>query len=203
MEIIVKSKPLSIIGEVDVKVYDPEDLANMEPKVNQVVHNSTSDYILGYLTDLMHGNVTTQSTEFITTDTNWFDQPYPGINTSGSTPANNDGKNGIVAVVDRTTGSVKFNNETEAVKHFFLTGTKSTSTSNNVTSWTAQQAWTGGTGSSACEVSNLELGKNYEMDGQDTSLIFVNQPFASADNVDDFNLAIDDILKVTWTITIG
>ena len=52
-------------------------------------------------------------------------------------------------------------------------------------------------------MSGLELGKDYDTGGQDTSIPFSNTPWADADNVSNFDLALNDILKVTWTMTIG
>jgi hypothetical protein len=196
--------PISVFGEVDIKVFDKEDLVQMDPKISILTENTTSNYLLGALTDLMHGNTTSQSSIQLTTDSGWFTGRYAGDRQNYSTTDRHE-EDGILAMSSVNTGVVGEygGSGTENINHFFLYQSMSTptpgSTDKHVT-WTAQSSW----GYAATTtISGLEIGKDYNAGSQQPDTTFDTKEFATADSFTNFNLETGDILKVTWTMTIG
>ena len=196
--------PIEIFGEVDIKVFDKEDLIKMEPKISILAENDTSPYLLQALTDLMHGNTTSQSGIQLTTDTNWFTSRYAG--TSGEIYTTQDEKDGIVAYTNVTTGYVTGDlgggTETESIDHFYLYQSLSTpnpGSSDKHVTWTAQSEWD----KSNTTISGLDIGKDYNAGLAQPSTTFDTKEFASVESFSSFTLETGDILKVTWTMTIG
>ena len=200
-----RTTPIEVFGEVDIKVFDKEDLVQMEPKVSILTENDTAPYLLEELNKLMFGNTSSQSSIQLTTDTGWFTDRYAG--TSGETYTTQDGKNGIVAHTNRTTGYVTGDlgggTETEAINHFYLFQGLSTpnpgSTDKHVT-WTAQSEWDK---ELTATVNGLDIGKDYNAGLIQPSTTFDQEEFASVEGLSPFDIEKDDILKVTWTMTIG
>ena len=204
MYIYSRITPIEIFGEVDIKVFDKEDLAQMEPKISILTENDTSPYLLGALTDLMHGNTSSQSSIQLTTDTGWFSGRY-AENRSGYTTTARHQEDGILAQSTVETGYVDEygGGGSEDINHFFLYQSMSTpnpgSTDKYVT-WTAQSEWGKAT---TTTIQGLEIGKDYNAGSQQPSTTFDTKEFASADSFTNFTLETNDILKVTWTMTIG
>ena len=118
-----------------------------------------------------------------------------------------DGKDGIFARVNDKTAQVQDpEGGVDYIYDLLLHESLSGSVSNNVAQWIAQGSWDGGiVGSTPTLVSHLYIGKNYGAEGgtqgNGTDAGFLD-PFAD-NNVTDFTLEVNDILKVTWSITIG
>ena len=195
--------PIKIFGEVDVNVFDKEDLVEMEPKVSFLTENTTSNYLLGALTDLMHGNTNSQSSIQLNTSSGWFDGRYAENRGTEDDTARQD-QDGILANSSVATGYVQEfgGGGTEDINHFFLYQSLSTPTpgsTDKYVSWTAQSVWD----KSNTNISGLEIGKDYNAGSQQPSTTFDQKLFADADNFTSFTLETGDTLKVTWTMTIG
>ena len=186
-----------IEGAVNIKVYDALDLERMEPKVSSVDQNDIDTPLLNEMITAMKSS--SGSTSFqLNTGTNWFSDRYPGNNPNDAVTSRH-GEDGILSVSSITTGVVDEyqGSGTEAIKHFFLYQTKSTSNTTNETEWEAESTWSLAT----TTISMFELGKDYFANSQSPTATF-NDPFATY-NVSNFTMLATDILRVTWTITVG
>tara|TARA_R100001530_G_scaffold14867_2_gene13313 strand:+ start:9067 stop:9765 length:699 start_codon:yes stop_codon:yes gene_type:complete len=216
-------------GLCDIKVYHPEDVAQMEPLVDQVLENAIHVDLLKKINAEMHSS--SGDTDFTLNHASgtggvWFPQQHPGwSNTTsahaGTVQTQQHGKDGIFARVNDVTGFVS---QTSSgtwgnVQDFLLWDqTSTTQPSANQAQWIAQAEWTGGADSTGAggyadggstSVSELFIGKYYAPVYTSLTAGFVTTggqagsgEFATA-NPADFTMAVEDILKVTWTITIG
>ena len=209
MYIITKNTRIILEGFTDIKVYDKEDLNQMEPKVDQYEKNDTENYILGQI--LAHLKSSTGNTTFaLPHSSGWFTQRYPGTTSPLTTITEQDGKNGIFARVDDVTALVSDGDPgdptPEDVKDFLLHDAANASYATNVATWTAQASWGGGTESGGTTtVEELRMGRDYMAEGSQQGAGPDNgfgEDYA-INNVTDFTMDVNDILKVTWTITIG
>jgi hypothetical protein len=187
-----------IQGKVNVKVYDALDLERMEPKVSIVGQNVVEQDLLEKMTDAMHSS-SGSSLYFLNTSSYWFDGRYAGDNaTEGTT--DRDGQNGILVVSSEPTGWVApvMGGAPVPINHFYLYQNKSTTNTTNETEWEAESEW--GIASSTT-ISEFHMGKDYYA-GTGIPTATFNDPFATYD-VPNFTMQQSDILRVTWTISVG
>ena len=210
------SKRLNVHGDVDIKVYDPEDMKRMEPKVDILDTNVVKDDLLEKLNDEMHTNSDTNTAHQLHTGTNWHpasDMCYsPDLCSSGYTiTSNREGENGISVAVTGNTGQIQddpYGGCTQC-KGFCLYENTSTSTTNNASTWAAEATWLSGYDPNTTTVERMYMGKNFDTNNGG---LFINGfsgsagPYAFAyayyDNT-NFSIQTLDILRVTWTITVG
>jgi len=213
MEIITIKPKVKVNGFVDIKVYDQEDLAKMEPKVHQYGRNTIHDNLLGKLIDAMDGSQPSTTNYHITTSSSWFDS-HLAIASAGNNSTNTDRHNqdGIVAHGDQATGTLDNTDSNEApedVPHFFLNTVNAsgggTSVSTDTCTWTAQATWDQG---SSNTISKLGIGNSYNVNNTMTTNangdpeVSFDIIFATYDPT-DFAVANNDVLKVSWSIQIG
>lgn len=206
MFIFEKLDPVKVTGNTKIEVFDVEDIAQLEPKHYENKRNTIDDWLLGKITDHMHSSSGSSNYQ-LTTSSNWFTQRYPGGDTN-DVDTDMAGKDGIFARVNDKTAIVQDpEGGGDYIYDFLLHESLSNSVSNNTAQWIAQGSWTGGieSSASATTVSHLYIGKYYTPQGG-------TQGFSTTDgfrddyadnNVTDFTLEVNDILKVTWSITIG
>ena len=211
MEIIINKPKIKVNGHVDIKVFDKEDLARMEPKVQQYGRNTIHDNLLEKLIDSMDGTGAITYTNNINTASGWFDSNLANAN-SGNNSTNTDrhGQDGIVAKGSLSTGTLDSTEGGEApedVPHFFLNVVNAsgggTSVSTDTCTWTAQA-----TSASSNTVTDLAIGNSYNVNATmatnangDPDISFTTI-FATYDPT-DFTVAANDVLKVSWSIQIG
>lgn len=77
--------------------------------------------------------------------------------------------------------------------------------STNQAKWTARRTWTESSMSGSNYVTDFYLGKTYQADMQNDGTGNFSLPFATAvlGTNDKFQPATNDIIDVTWTITVG
>jgi hypothetical protein len=186
-----------VTGDIDIKVYDTEDLRRMEPKVSIEDHNTTGTFLMGEFIDQMHSS-SGNTSYHINTASNWFTQRYPGED-SNANVTEQDGKDGILAISTVSTGYIDSasGNGTELLHMFFLHQNKSTSNVNNASEWTAESVWNLAT----TTITSFEIGKDLMTNSQDPTGTFEDD--VATYNVPDFSMQSSDILRVTWTITVG
>lgn len=75
----------------------------------------------------------------------------------------------------------------------------------NQARWTARRTWTESTMSGSNYITDFYLGMDYQADMQNDGTGNFSKPFATAvlSSSDKFQPATDDIIDVTWTITVG
>jgi len=210
---------LKIEGFVDIKVYDKYDIKQMEPKVDIFDKNATQSELMEKIVDEMFSS--SGDTDYhLTTSTNWFTSNIPGSTSHPTTTPSQNAKDGIFVRGNRATSTIWCGdpyetNVTNDLKDLLLSDSTSTTYSSNTNhcTWAAQATWNAassddyGTGNVLDNtISHLEIGKNYFVQGDDgqgvgTTNGFVT-PFA-IDTPSSFILQEDDIIKITWKITIG
>tara|TARA_R110002020_G_scaffold329288_2_gene545133 strand:+ start:321 stop:980 length:660 start_codon:yes stop_codon:yes gene_type:complete len=218
MEIITIKPKVKVKGHVDIKVYDQEDLAKMEPKVHQYGRNDIHDNLLAKLIDAMDGSQPSTTIYHINTSSSWFTDRYAqsnGGDVNSQTTAMNQ-KDGIVAKGSVSTGGVTDTQSGEGgyneVRHFFIHDAGQsgggTTVSTDTCSWTAQATWNDPNGSSSNIIERLYLGNFYNVTsstngmGNDDADVTFDIMFADY-NPSNFTVANNDVLKVTWSIQIG
>ena len=202
MFIFEKLTPVKVTGNTIVEVFDPSGcVKHFESKPNTISNELMKDII-----DQMHSS--SGSTSYhLTHSSNWFTQKLPGGDSSAIT-TDMDNKDGIFARVNDITAQVQDpEGGTDNIYDFLLHESLSGSVSYISAQWIAQGSWTGASSGAqnSTTVSHLYIGKKYgaeggtQGNGQDAGF---EDPFAD-NNVTDFTLELNDILKVTWSITIG
>tara|TARA_B100000902_G_scaffold168111_1_gene162859 strand:- start:332 stop:952 length:621 start_codon:yes stop_codon:yes gene_type:complete len=206
MFIFEKLSPVGVRGNTIVEVFDKEDLDQLEPKHYENKSNTINSWLMKQIIDQMHSSsgATVYQLNHLS---NWFTQKLPGGDTN-DVDTDMAGKDGIFARVNDKTAEVQDpEGGGDYIYDFLLHEGLSGSVSNNTAQWVAQGSWTGGVVGSASStlVSYLYMGKYYGpqggTQGTGTNAGFI-KPFAD-NNVTDFTLEVNDILKVTWSITIG
>jgi hypothetical protein len=208
MNIITRSlSPVSVRGFVDIKVYDKEDLARMEPKINECGSNVVHDDLLGKLNDTMEGSGTSTTAFHINTSSGWFNSNLANANGgNNATVTDRNGQNGIVAHGNQSTGTLNASESGEApeeINHFFINTVNAsgggTSISTDTVTWVSQATWDlAGTNT----ISTLTIGRDYDtVTGSDPDVSFAII-YATYDPT-NFSLLTDDVLKVSWSIQIG
>jgi len=205
MEIIINKPKIKVNGYVDIKVFDKEDLARMEPKVHQYGRNTIHDELLAKLIDVMDGSGA--SNYHIITSSGWFDSHLANTNAgNNSSTTDRNGQDGIVAHGNQATGTLDAAESGEApedINHFFLNTTNAsgggTSVSTDTCTWTAQATWDRGNSNT---IQTLTIGNGYDtVTGSDPDVSFAIM-FATYDPT-NFTVANNDVLKVSWSIQIG
>jgi hypothetical protein len=209
MEIYVPIKIPVLRGHTKIELFDHDEIHRMEPKYVQEKPNAIQDELLQKLTDEMQSS--TSGNTAIHMVCNWA-QKYPGYDDQNTTQGatQNEAKNGIFARVNDITGWVKEDGENNRleIKDFMLNTNQAVSGATNQCIVTGEAEWGTGTSGSMSfgadtSVSYLYLGKDYAVDGQSSANEgFGNNGWAS-NNITDFTMETQDVLKVTWTITIG
>ena len=202
MFIFEKLTPVKVTGHTVVEVFDPSGyVKHFESKPNTI-----NNELMKKIIDQMHSSSGSTSYQ-LTHSSNWFTQKLPGGDTSAIT-TDMDNKDGIFARVNDITAQVQDpEGGADNIYDFLLHESLSGSVSNNTAQWIAQGSWGGAsTGAqNSTTVSHLYIGKKYgaeggtQGNGPDGGF---EEPFAD-NNVADFTLELNDILKVTWSITIG
>ena len=210
------NKRLKVHGDVDIKVYDPEDLIRMEPKVDILDTNVVKDDLLEKLNDEMHTTASTNTAHQLHTGTNWHpasDMCYsPDLCDGYTIVSNREGENGISVAVTGYTGTIEddvYGGCTQC-KGFCLYDNTSTSTTNNASTWAAEATWLSGYDPNTTTVERMYMGKDFDsqIGGNFTNVFSTsfdgpyNFKYAYYDNT-NFTIQTLDILRVTWTITVG
>lgn len=193
---IIPTKIL-IQGKVNVKVYDALDLERMEPKVSIVDQNYVEQDLLEKMTDAMH-SASGSTSYHLNTGTNWFSGRYAGMNPNQPW-TDRDTEDGILVKSSEETGVVEANTGPDVpIHHFFLYQSKSTTNDEEDTEWEAESEWGF---ANQTTISKFHIGKDYCARASNSTDTF-NDRFALYD-VDDFTMEQSDILRVTWTISVG
>ena len=217
MEIFVPKIPF-VTGFVQAWTFHNEDVLQREPKQYIECDNEIEDFLLESI--MTHMQSSSGNTGYELDTSGWATNKYPGDTNSSTTSGDTDNnlKDGIIIQVDDTTGWVKKNAPAEGhnlIKDFALTDniTAQAGGSSNIAVWSAQAEW--GTGTSGdldlgadCNVGHFYIGKYYHCDGTaeegnaNGSQKRFRDKFANTD-VTGFTLETDDVIKLTWTITVG
>jgi hypothetical protein len=222
-------KILPVRGNVKVEVFHPEDPMRKEPTFYEEGENGVGSYALNELAAALR-SASTGSTAY---DLNpWpnvdtYDKCYPSY-TSGTFPsATHDTGFASSALEDQdgifietaVTGVTGYSFPGEGIGDFTqalaLGYNKSESVASNAVTWAGEAKWMGkhdGSGdvdgsTASGSITLFKLGKDFRCQSQ------TNSDFGHPSGVDNklyanytasaFSLDVDDIVKATWTITIG
>ena len=227
---IFKTIPLK--GLVDIQIYHPEDIARKEPIYTENGDNTVNSYLFNKLAEMLRTNSASNTSHHLThwANATSYLENYPSY--AGGHRANYDntqnsiigagnsqvfGGDGIfVNTHNRATGGKSSGTGASDVasttQAFCLTFNKSTDSTNNVFTIAAEAkcqgeftAIQGALGSNtSASMRDFKLGTNF------VCASGTGSTFGSGDATlwctyqsSYFTLDINDILKVTWTITIG
>jgi hypothetical protein len=171
--------------------------------IHEIVKRNTIDSSSGGLMyKIINHMVSSSGNAGIYLDQNFTDSDVGG--TSAGTSQN--GKNGIFCTSPSATASYTLNNEqTQSNDALFHNSLSESQPQSNKAQWKARRTWGAGSESAVTGtsyVTDFYLGKDYSV-GDPDGLFQI--PFASVTLTGSNRIqpAINDIIDITWTITVG
>lgn len=204
--------PIKLSGYTIIEVFSGEDKERREPLFHWEGENSINDGLKDSINLHAYNNTTTNTTSYhLTTTNNWFTDSYPDkYDTNGNRNSNANSQDTLDGIFVNTGGTATtgyFNAGTligDWTQAFLLHENTSSSVTTNVAQWVAESTWKGTTSSTSDDSSGITayyMGKNFSA-AADLSSSF-GTPMAQQTGQTAVTLTLDDVIKVTWTITIG